>query len=120
MGFIMKFFKNILSIIALFTIGLLHARSVRTSTQSTLPPQLVPTKIITQPVIQKQPAIQPKQSTTQPQSYAQALNAIRTTMPSNTVLINNAFTPSFINFVQSLNLSTIAPSSIVTILLSFL
>ena len=54
-----------------------------------------------------QPAIVQQQRIIQPQSYADALNIIRTQMPSNKVVINNAFTQDFINFVTSLNLSNI-------------
>lgn len=54
-----------------------------------------------------QPVIASQQRVTQPQSYADALSIIRTQMPSNKVVINNTFTQEFINFVTSLNLSSV-------------
>ena len=62
----MKFFKNTLSIILLFTINSIHARTA-TVASPTIQPQPPVTKITTPPVTQK-PAVQLKQMV-QPQSY---------------------------------------------------
>lgn len=66
------------------------------------------TKPIAQPIAQ--PIVTPRilqQPMAKPTSYAQALNAIKTKMSSNEILVNNTFTKKFIDFVQSLNLSPI-------------
>ena len=100
----MKFLKSILSIILLFSTGSMSPRTVGApAARPTTQPQPAPTRITIPPVIQQR-----QQSVIQPNTYAQALDNIRTQMTSNKVLINNnAFTQEFVNFVKSMNLSDI-------------
>ncbi len=53
------------------------------------------------------PFIRQRKAIKKPESYAQALEIIRTKMPSDQVLKNNVFTQSFIDFVKSINISKI-------------
>jgi hypothetical protein len=100
----MKSFKKVLSIIIIFALSPMQARVVKgrtaSQTRTTSRPSQKPVR--TQPT--QRPAELSQQSIAQPQSYAQALNIIRTRMPSNKVLVNNAFTQEFLNFATSLNL----------------
>ena len=82
--------------------GRVTQRRTASQTRTTLRPSRKPVR--TQPTQRRTEIPQPIM---QPQSYAQALNIIRIQMPSNKVLMNNAFTQEFINFVTLLNLSEI-------------
>lgn len=64
-----------------------------------------PQQIQAQPI--GKPAMIPKNPAAQQISYAQALNIIKMQMPAHKILVNNRFTPEFINFVTSLNLSNV-------------
>ena len=94
--------KNTLSIALLFTVGFVDARVVQPGAPrpAAQPQPTQPIQRIVPPVVQQLPIAQP-------QSYAQALDIIKTKMPSHQVLINNSFTQEFINFVKSVNLSDI-------------
>lgn len=97
----MKFVKKILSLILLFSPASMNTRAINTKPQplqQSKPPAAQPIP---------QPAQRAQQQKPQTQSYASALNSIRTHMPSNKVVINNTFTQEFINFVTSLNLSNV-------------
>ncbi len=103
----MTSFKKFVSIILIFSLSPMQARVAKrrtaSQTRTTSRPSRKPVQ--TQPI--SRPITEPNIPRTQPQSYAGALNIIRTQMPSNKVLMNNAFTQEFINFVTSLNLSDI-------------
>ncbi len=117
----MKIFKQILSLILLFSLTSVDAK--RRSTQA--PRSTAPT---TQqvPAPKPAPAVPPaarqrapervqkpvRVARTQPQSYAQALNVIKTEMQADEVLINNRFNPEFINFIESLNLSPLETTAL--------
>lgn len=90
----MKYFKRIFSIILLFSTAI--PRGVGPAPAFPQAPYQKPQA----PVGQNQPI------PSRPTSYAQALDAIRK-MPTTKVLINNIFTQEFINFVQSLNFSSV-------------
>jgi hypothetical protein len=95
--------KKILPLIFLvFAINIMNAksRSGQTTRPTTQPP-VAPAQIAPKPV-----AI-PQQPITQPQSYAQALAFIKTQMPTEKVIVNNAFVPDFITFVKALDLSDV-------------
>ena len=103
----MEFFRKFIFLILLFSIGSMNARAIKgksSSQQKISSPQIKHPRILSNRPA-KRPAIAPQQPILKPQSYANALNIIRTQMPSNKVLINNAFTQEFINFVTSLNLA---------------
>ena len=87
----MQFFKKLLLLILLFSINCIQTRGIKSKTS---PRQA-----------SKPTAMAPQQPILKPQSYAHALNIIRTQMPSNKILTNNTFTQEFINFVTSLNLA---------------
>ena len=98
----MKLIKNILPILLLFAVGSISPRSVGASAKkSVVQAKKTPTRKTTlPPVTQQQPIAQAP-------SYVQALNIIKTQMPSNRVINNNSFTQEFIDFVKSFNLSDI-------------
>lgn len=83
----MKFFKNILLIIALSAINCMNARTMGGAAQAARPIM-------------------------QPTSYAQALTMIKTKMQPHEVINNNLFTQIFINSVKSLNLSTVETKAV--------
>src|SRR4029079_19650287 len=98
----MNFFKKILSLILLLSIGSVDAKKrgaqAPRAKQPTIQPARTqrPARVAPLPPVRQQPM-------TQPQSYAQALDAIKR-ISSDEVLINNTFNPEFISFVLSLNL----------------
>lgn len=98
----MAFLKKIIPFILVFSLSSIHAK-VRDRTISQPITQQKP--LPTQPI--QRPIEIPQQPTIRPQSYAAALNIIRTQMPSSKVLVNNRFTQEFINFITSLNLSDV-------------
>jgi O-acetyl-ADP-ribose deacetylase (regulator of RNase III) len=108
----MKWLKKTLTLFLLFPLGSLQARAIG---KKTTPQQIAPQKLVAvQPICKIGAGGQPmckvamaaqKQAAPQKKYYAGALIAIRTQIPSDQILINNRFTPKFINFVTSLNLS---------------
>lgn len=95
----MKFFRNVLVVIALLSMDPIISRMASSTTPIAKQTVPTPTKMPIQPPITQQPDLQPK-------TYVQALNAIKA-MPSHTVITNNVLKPEFINFVKSLNLSSL-------------
>jgi hypothetical protein len=94
----MKLLKSLLSIAVLLCVISLDAKKIGGAPAYTATPPSQPAPIMQQPI--QQPRMKE-------QSYAQALNAIKMYMSPDEVVLNNALTPNFIKFVQSLNLSAI-------------
>lgn len=104
----MKNSRNIIvTIMTVFVTTVLNAKQVGQKAgtvqpapilQPATPVQPVPRPINNRPV--EQP-VRPMQSAVQKNSYAQALNIVRTGMRSDQVLKNNKFTDYFINFVRN-------------------
>jgi len=95
-------YKKIIFLILLCCLESLNAKGGRkgiTVPQPEIKP--APAQVVPSPFIRQQKAI------TKPESYAQALEAIRTKMSAEQVLKNNVFTQSFVDFVTSLNISKI-------------
>jgi hypothetical protein len=102
----MKKLNNILlCVILCITNPLYAARTLPGQTQIPTKPASQAAQKTVQKLIPQLPAQQ--KPIGQPQSYIQALTAIKTTMPPTMILRNNVFTQEFLNFIKSLNLSDI-------------
>lgn len=100
----MKLFKNILSLVLIFSAGSMQARVRGEAPQPAAQPQWG----AAQPICKDGKCkFAMRQQITQPTSYAGLLNSIRTDIASDEILVNNRFTPKFINLVKSLDLSPI-------------
>src|SRR5579871_1422231 len=110
-------YKNFsLLIFLLFSTNAIHAKRVGSAQPQVAQPrvQQPPAQPVTQPRLVVTAPIAPKPAISsdqpaiiQPKSYAQALDYIKAQKQTFPIIINNALTKEFINFVKSLNLSPI-------------
>jgi O-acetyl-ADP-ribose deacetylase (regulator of RNase III) len=82
----------------------MHAKARRSAPKPISQPKIVPAQPECKGGMCKR-AMTPQRRIMQPQSYAQALDIIRTQMSANDVFVHNLFNKSFIDMVLSLNLS---------------
>ena len=119
----MKLLKKTLSLLLLLSLASVHARpmGVKTTPQAVAQPQLVNAQPVCKGGVCKfraaapQPKCKggmcplaqaaPRKQIVRPQSYAQALNIIRTQMSSNDVFVGNLFNKEFIDMVLSLDIA---------------
>lgn len=111
----MNIFKKFLSFVLIFSIGSMQAKVRGAAPQPIAQPKPVAPQPIAQPrPVAPQPkckggmckpAMAPQRRIIQPQSYAQALNIIRTQMAPNDVFVQNLFNKEFIDMVLSLDIS---------------